>query len=312
MPIRIDNDLPAKAALEEENVFVMDKERACTQDIRPLKIAILNLMPNKLDTELHLLRSLSNTPLQLDITFLQTESYVPTHVSESHMEKFYNYFSEIKDKRFDGLIITGAPVELKEFEEVDYWDEVVEIMEWSKTHVTSTLYICWAAQAGLYYHYGIKKHILNKKISGVYEHHPLHNKLPIIRGFDDKFYVPHSRNTGVDGEAIRKNKELTIVAESDETGPYIILNSTGSQVFVTGHPEYDPDTLDKEYHRDLAKGGDCVMPKNYYKNDDVNDEILVKWRSHAYLLFSNWLNYYVYQNTPYNLDDLLKMKTTNK
>ena len=198
------------------------------------------------------------------------------------------------------------------FEEVDYWDEVVEIMEWSKTHVTSTLHICWAAQAGLYYHYGIKKHILNKKISGVYEHHPLHNKLPIIRGFDDKFYVPHSRNTGVDGEAIRKNKELTIVAESDETGPYIILNSTGSQVFVTGHPEYDPDTLDKEYHRDLAKGGDCVMPKNYYKNDDVNDEILVKWRSHAYLLFSNWLNYYVYQNTPYNLDDLLKMKTTNK
>ncbi len=206
MPIRIDSDLPAKAILEEENVFVMDNERACTQDIRPLKIAILNLMPNKLDTELHLLRSLSNTPLQLDITFLQTESYVPTHVSESHMEKFYNYFSEIKDTRFDGLIITGAPVELKKFEEVDYWDEVVEIMEWSKTHVTSTLYICWAAQAGLYYHYGIKKHILDKKISGVYEHHPLHSKVPIIRGFDDKFYVPHSRNTGVDGEAIKKIK----------------------------------------------------------------------------------------------------------
>ena len=212
MPIRIDNDLPAKAILEEENIFVMDKERACTQDIRPLRIAILNLMPNKLDTELHLLRSLSNTPLQLDITFLQTESYVPTHVSESHLEKFYHYFSEIRDHKFDGLIITGAPVELKEFEEVAYWDEVAQIMEWSKTHVTSTLHICWAAQAGLYYHYGIRKHVLDKKISGVYEHHPLHNKIPLVRGFDDMFYVPHSRNTGVDGEAIRRNKELTVAA----------------------------------------------------------------------------------------------------
>ena len=302
MPIRIDNDLSANAALEEENVFVMDKERACTQDIRPLKIAILNLMPNKLDTELHLLRSLSNTPLQLDITFLQTESYVPTHVSESHMEKFYNYFSEIKDKRFDGLIITGAPVELKEFEEVDYWDEVVEIMEWSKTHVTSTLYICWAAQAGLYYHYGIKKHILNKKISGVYEHHPLHNKLPIIRGFDDKFYVPHSRNTGVDGEAIRKNKELTIVAESDETGPYIILNSTGSQVFVTGHPEYDVMSLHYEYVRDVKRGLNPDIPKNYYKDDDPTKKPVKSWRCHANAMYYNWLNYYVYQVTPYDLE----------
>ena len=300
MPIRIDNDLPAKAALEEENVFVMDKERACTQDIRPLKIAILNLMPNKLDTELHLLRSLSNTPLQLDITFLQTESYVLTHVSD--MEKFYNYFSEIKDKRFDGLIITGAPVELKEFEEVDYWDEVVEIMEWSKTHVTSTLYICWAAQAGLYYHYGIKKHILNKKISGVYEHHPLHNKLPIIRGFDDKFYVPHSRNTGVDGEAIRKNKELTIVAESDETGPYIILNSTGSQVFVTGHPEYDVMSLHYEYVRDVKRGLNPDIPKNYYKDDDPTKKPVKSWRCHANAMYYNWLNYYVYQVTPYDLE----------
>ena len=285
----------------------MDKERACTQDIRPLKIAILNLMPNKLDTELHLLRSLSNTPLQLDITFLQTESYVPTHVSESHMEKFY--FSEIKDKRFDGLIITGAPVELKEFEEVDYWDEVVEIMEWSKTHVTSTLYICWAAQAGLYYHYGIKKHILNKKISGVYEHHPLHNKLPIIRGFDDKFYVPHSRNTGVDGEAIRKNKELTIVAESDETGPYIILNSTGSQVFVTGHPEYDVLTLDGEYKRDLAKGMDNVpFPNRYYKDDKPELGPVKSWRCHANTLYTNWLNYYVYQMTTYDPMEIQNLK----
>ena len=247
MPIRIDNDLPAKAALEEENVFVMDKERACTQDIRPLKIAILNLMPNKLDTELHLLRSLSNTPLQLDITFLQTESYVPTHV-------------------------------------------------------TSTLHICWAAQAGLYYHYGIKKHILNKKISGVYEHHPLHNKLPIIRGFDDKFYVPHSRNTGVDGEAIRKNKELTIVAESDETGPYIILNSTGSQVFVTGHPEYDVMSLHYEYVRDVKRGLNPDIPKNYYKDDDPTKKPVKSWRCHANAMYYNWLNYYVYQVTPYDLE----------
>ena len=302
MPIRIDSDLPAKAILEEENVFVMDNERACTQDIRPLKIAILNLMPNKLDTELHLLRSLSNTPLQLDITFLQTESYVPTHVSESLMEKFYNYFSEIKDTRFDGLIITGAPVELKEFEEVDYWDEVVEIMEWSKTHVTSTLYICWAAQAGLYYHYGIKKHVLDKKISGVYEHHPLHSKVPIIRGFDDKFYVPHSRNTGVDGEAIKKNKELTVVAESDETGPYIILNSTGSQVFVTGHPEYDVMSLHYEYVRDVKRGLNPDIPKNYYKDNDPTKKPVKSWRCHANTMYYNWLNYYVYQVTPYDLE----------
>ena len=309
MPIKIPRDLPAFKVLSDENIFVMNNERAGKQDIRPLKIAILNLMPNKLDTELHLLRSLSNTPLQLDITFLQTESYVPTHVSESHMEKFYNYFSEIKDKRFDGLIITGAPVELKEFEEVDYWDEVVEIMEWSKTHVTSTLYICWAAQAGLYYHYGIKKHILNKKISGVYEHHPLHNKLPIIRGFDDKFYVPHSRNTGVDGEAIRKNKELTIVAESDETGPYIILNSTGSQVFVTGHPEYDVLTLDGEYKRDLAKGMDNVpFPNRYYKDDKPELGPVKSWRCHANTLYTNWLNYYVYQMTTYDPMEIQNLK----
>ena len=228
--------------------------------------------------------------------------HIFTHVSESHMEKFYNYFSEIKDKRFDGLIITGAPVELKEFEEVDYWDEVVEIMEWSKTHVTSTLHICWAAQAGLYYHYGIKKHILNKKISGVYEHHPLHNKLPIIRGFDDKFYVPHSRNTGVDGEAIRKNKELTIVAESDETGPYIILNSTGSQVFVTGHPEYDVMSLHYEYVRDVKRGLNPDIPKNYYKDDDPTKKPVKSWRCHANAMYYNWLNYYVYQVTPYDLE----------
>ncbi len=301
MPIRIDNDLPAKAILEEENIFVMDKERACTQDIRPLRIAILNLMPNKLDTELHLLRSLSNTPLQLDITFLQTESYVPTHVPGSHLEKFYHYFSEIKDCKYDGLIITGAPVELKEFEEVAYWDEVAQIMEWSKTHVTSTLHICWAAQAGLYYHYGIKKHVLDKKISGVYEHHPLHNKIPLVRGFDDMFYVPHSRNTGVDGEAIRRNKELTVAAESDETGPYLILNRDGSQIFVTGHPEYDVMSLDQEYRRDLKKGLNPEIPKNYYKDNDPAKGPVKSWRCHANAMYYNWLNYYVYQVTPYIL-----------
>ena len=301
MPIRIDNDLPAKAILEEENIFVMDKERACTQDIRPLRIAILNLMPNKLDTELHLLRSLSNTPLQLDITFLQTESYIPTHVPGTHLEKFYHYFSEIQDHKFDGLIITGAPVELKEFEEVDYWEEVAKIMEWSKTHVTSTLHICWAAQAGLYYHYGIKKYVLDKKISGVYEHHPLHNKIPLVRGFDDTFYVPHSRNTAVDGEAIHQNKELTIAAESDETGPYLILNQDGSQIFVTDHPEYDVMSLDQEYKRDTKKGLDPEIPKNYYKDNDPAKGPVKSWRCHANAMYSNWLNYYVYQVTPYVL-----------
>lgn len=301
MPIRIDNDLPAKAILEEENIFVMDKERACTQNIRPLQIVILNLMPNKMDTELHLLRSLSNTPLQLDITFLQTESYVPTHVPGSHLEKFYHYFSEIQDHKYDGLIITGAPVELKEFEEVAYWEEVAKIMEWSKTHVTSTLHICWAAQAGLYYHYGIKKHVLDKKISGVYEHHPLHNKIPLVRGFDDKFFVPHSRNTGVDGDAIHRNKELIVAAESDETGPYLILNQDGSQIFVTGHPEYDVMSLDQEYWRDVKKGLNPEIPKNYYKDNDPAKGPVKSWRCHANAMYSNWLNYYVYQVTPYIL-----------
>ena len=301
MPIRIDNDLPAKAILEEENIFVMDKERACTQDIRPLQIVILNLMPNKMDTELHLLRSLSNTPLQLDITFLQTESYVPTHVPGSHLEKFYHYFSEIQDHKYDGLTITGAPVELKEFEEVAYWEEVAKIMEWSKTHVTSTLHICWAAQAGLYYHYGIKKHVLDKKISGVYEHHPLHNKIPLVRGFDDKFFVPHSRNTGVDGDAIHRNKELIVAAESDETGPYLILNQDGSQIFVTGHPEYDVMSLDQEYWRDVKKGLNPEIPKNYYKDNDPAKGPVKSWRCHANAMYSNWLNYYVYQVTPYIL-----------
>ena len=302
MPIRINADLPAKKILEHENIFVMDYERSLKQDIRPLKIIIMNLMPTKQATELQLLRSLSNTPLQVDITFLKTETHDAQNESQTHMETFYTIFPEIKQQYFDGLIITGAPVETLDFEEVDYWPELVEIMEWSKTHVTSTLYICWAAQAGLYYHYGIKKHVLDKKISGVYEHHPLHSKVPIIRGFDDKFYVPHSRNTGVDGEAIKKNKELTVVAESDETGPYIILNSTGSQVFVTGHPEYDVMSLHYEYVRDVKRGLNPDIPKNYYKDNDPTKKPVKSWRCHANTMYYNWLNYYVYQVTPYDLD----------
>lgn len=301
MPIRIDKELPAKKILEKENVFVMDMERAISQDIRPLEILILNLMPTKQDTELHLLRSLSNTPLQIDITFLQTESYRPRHVSESHMEKFYTFFSAIRHKKFDGLIITGAPLEKIEFEEVKYWEELKEIMEWSKTNVTSTLHICWGAQAGLYYHYGIKKIFLDKKLSGVYKHYPLHKKTPLVRGFDDVFYVPHSRYTASDMEAIRKHPDLTIVGESKEAGPYLIMDESGSQIFVTGHPEYDVMTLDYEYKRDVAKGLDIEVPQNYYVDDDPAKGPIKSWRCHANMMYTNWLNYYVYQMTPYDL-----------
>ena len=304
MPIRIDNDLPAKAALEEENVFVMDKERACTQDIRPLKIAILNLMPNKLDTELHLLRSLSNTPLQLDITFLQTESYVPTHVSESHMEKFYNYFSEIKDKRFDGLIITGAPVELKEFEEVDYWDEICKIMEWSKRNVFSTLHICWGAQAGLYYHFGIQKQSLPEKLFGVFPHKRDYPHAQIIKGFDDVFMVPHSRHTTFNRSDIEKIKCLQIITSSEQAGVHIVANKNGRQFFITGHSEYDRNTLAEEYFRDKEKGLNIHIPYNYFPDDDPKKRPIFSWKSHANLLFSNWVNYCIYQCTPYDLTEL--------
>ena len=302
MPIVIPGSLPAFETLSEENIFIINEERSIHQDIRPLEIVIVNLMPTKIETETQLLRLLGNSPLQVNITLLKTNSYVSKNTSEDHLSSFYNVFDDIKDKRFDGMIITGAPIETLQFEDVDYWNELEKIMEFSKTNVTSTFHICWGAQAGLYYHYGIKKHILNKKISGVYEHHPLHNKLPIIRGFDDKFYVPHSRNTGVDGEAIRKNKELTIVAESDETGPYIILNSTGSQVFVTGHPEYDVMSLHYEYVRDVKRGLNPDIPKNYYKDDDPTKKPVKSWRCHANAMYYNWLNYYVYQVTPYDLE----------
>ncbi len=301
MPIRIQSDLPAKKILEDENIFIMDETRAMHQDIRPLKIAILNLMPIKEDTEVQLLRSLSNTPLQVDVTFMTTESYVGTHTPTSHLDQFYQTFDEIKNRRFDGLIITGAPVELMEFEEVTYWKELVDIMEWSKTHVTSTLHICWGAQAGLYYHYGIHKSVLDQKLFGIFEHKVLKRKVPFVRGFDDLFYAPHSRYTTVSREDILQHEELEILAESEEAGVFITIAEEGKQIFVMGHPEYDRVSLDKEYKRDVAKGLDIALPKNYYPQDQPEIKPNLVWRAHANAMYTNWLNYYVYQVTPYDL-----------
>lgn len=302
MPIRIDSDLPAKKILEKENIFVMDHSRAMHQDIRPLQIVILNLMPTKQDTELQLLRSLSNTPLQVDVTFIKTETYEAKNTPASHMDKFYVTFNEIKDRKFDGLIITGAPVEQIDFKEVEYWDELVAIMDWAQTNVTSTLHICWAAQAGLYHYYGIPKHFLPTKLSGVFKHQTHQRKMPLIRGFDDTFFAPHSRHTGVDKDEILKHKELHILADSKEVGPFIIVDESGKKIFITGHPEYDTNTLDGEYKRDLQKGLDDVrIPVNYYVDNDPDKGPLKSWRCHANALYTNWLNYYVYQVTPYNL-----------
>ncbi len=303
MPIRTQSDLPAKEILEKENIFVMDENRAMHQDIRPISIAILNLMPLKEDTELQLLRSLSNTPLQVDITFLTVTSHESKNTSMSHLNKFYQTFSDIRERRFDGLIITGAPVELMEYEEVDYWDEVCTIMEWSKSHVTSTLHLCWGAQAGLYYHYGIPKHILEHKVFGIFEHRVRNRKVPLVRGFDDRFMAPHSRNTAILTEDIAKVKDLTILAESDEVGVFLAIADEGRKIFVMGHPEYDRITLDKEYKRDKAKGIDIALPKNYYPMDDPEQKPNLMWRAHGNALYSNWLNYYVYQQTPYDFID---------
>lgn len=303
MPIRTQSDLPAKEILEKENIFVMDENRAMHQDIRPISIAILNLMPLKEDTELQLLRSLSNTPLQVDITFLTVTSHESKNTSMSHLNKFYQTFDDIKEKRFDGLIITGAPVEKMEFEEVDYWEEVCTIMDWSKTHVTSTMHLCWGAQAGLYYHYGIKKHILDHKVFGIFDHRVMNRKVPLVRGFDDHFMAPHSRNTENRTEDIRAIKELTILAESEEAGVFLAIADEGRKIFVMGHPEYDRMTLDKEYKRDLDKGIEISLPKNYYLDDDASQKPNLQWRSHGNALYSNWLNYYVYQTTPYDFID---------
>lgn len=301
MPIKVQSDLPAKKILEDENIFMMDETRALHQDIRPLRIAILNLMPLKEDTEVQLLRCLSNTPIQVDMTFLTTASYVGKNTASSHLDQFYLTYDDVKNKKFDGLIITGAPVELMEFEEVTYWDELKNIMEWSKINVTSTLHICWGAQAGLYYHYGIHKIPLKQKMFGVFPHRVLHRKVAFVRGFDDLFYAPHSRHTTVSGEDIRNNPELTILAESEEAGVFIVMAQDGKQIFVMGHPEYDRLTLDKEYKRDKDKGLDIQIPRNYYPDDNAEERPVMLWRSHSNAMYTNWLNYYVYQVTPYEL-----------
>lgn len=303
MPIKVQSDLPVRAILEKENIFVMDETRAMNQDIRPLKIGILNLMPLKEDTELQLLRSLSNTPLQLDITFLTVSTHESKNTAQSHINKFYEPFCQVKKRRFDGLIITGAPVEQMEFEEVDYWPELVEIMDWAKTHVTSTFFICWGAQAALYHYYGLKKQLLPKKLFGLYRHKVQKRKEPLIRGFDDIFLAPHSRHTTVDAKAIHACKDLTVLAESDEAGVFIAMAEEGRKVFVFGHPEYDRCTLEKEYLRDKGKGLDIQIPKDYFENDDSNNRPLLMWRAHANTLYTNWINYYVYQLTPYMWED---------
>lgn len=303
MPIKIQSDLPAKAELEEENIFVMDENRAILQNIRPLEIIVLNLMPIKQDTELQLLRGLSNTPLQIDVTFLQMSSHVSKNTSASHIKKFYQTFEEIKSNNYDGMIITGAPVEKLDFEEVNYWDELITVMEWSKKHVTSTIHICWGAQAGLYYHYGIKKELLLKKLSGVYKHRVMNRKEPLVRGFDDVFMAPHSRYTQASRQQILDNPRLKVLADSDEAGIYIVLGDGGKEIFVMGHPEYDRLTLDQEYKRDIDKGIEPDLPVNYYPDDDCNRKPLLSWRSHANNLYTNWLNYYVYQITPYDLNE---------
>ena len=301
MPIKVQKDLPAREILEKENIFVMDESRALHQDIRPIQILILNLMPLKEDTELQLLRSLSNTPLQVDVTFMMTASHESKNTSTSHLNKFYVEFSQICHRNFDGMIITGAPVEHMEFEEVDYWEELVEIMEWTKTHVTSTMHLCWGAQAGLYYYFGLQKKQLPEKMFGLFWHKVNNRKIPLVRGFDDMFLAPHSRHTEVPIEEIRADGRITILAESQEAGFFLGMAGDGRQIFVMGHPEYDRITLDGEYKRDLGKGLDIQIPKNYYKDDNVENRPLLMWRSHANNLYTNWLNYYVYQVTPYDM-----------
>lgn len=307
MPIKIPQKLPAFSLLESENIFVMPEERAVKQDIRPLKILILNLMPTKIDTENQLLRLLGNSPLQVDIELLQTATHKPKNTSQSHLESFYKTFDQVCKNSYDGMIITGAPVEMMNFEDVDYWDELCGIMAWSKKNVYSTIHICWGAQAGLYYHFGIPKYELDDKISGVYTHIVNNTKHPLVRGFDDCFAMPHSRYTGVDGDDVRKHCELEILATSQDAGVSIICNKNGRQFFVLGHMEYDRDTLANEYFRDVNKGIKPSLPLNYFPNNDTGKVPLMTWRSNANLLFTNWLNYYVYQQTPYDLKDLKAM-----
>lgn len=306
MPIKIPDSLPAAKILDNENIFVMTEHRALHQDIRPLKIVILNLMPKKIETETQLLRLLGNSPIQVDIELLQTKSYTPKNTPPEHLLKFYKTFDDIKEERFDGMIITGAPIEQMKFEEVDYWDELCGIMEWSKTNVYSTMHICWGAQAGLYYHYGIHKYPLEQKMFGIFQHRLLLTNHPITRGFDELFYAPHSRHTTIRREEIEKISELEILASSDIAGVYMVGRKDGRQFFITGHSEYDRETLANEYFRDMEKGQAINVPENYFPNNDPHLSPVYTWRSHANLLFCNWLNYYVYQSTPYNLDALDK------
>ena len=299
MPIKVQSGLPAREKLERENVFTMDENRAMHQDIRPIEVGILNLMPLKEDTELQILRELSNTPLQVDVTFVVVGSHESRNTSSSHLNKFYNTFDEIRDQKFDGFIITGAPVEQLEYEDVDYWKEFEKICEWTKTNVTSTMHLCWGAQAGLYHHYKIPKHKLDEKMFGIFEHKVSNRKIPLVRGFDDYFLAPHSRHTMVRREDIDKVPALTVLAESPEAGVFLLMDTTGKKIFVMGHPEYDRVTLHTEYMRDKEKGLDIQLPKNYYVDDDYTIRPNLQWRAHANALYSNWLNYYVYQATPY-------------
>lgn len=304
MPLNLPDQLPAIELLKRENIFVIDSSRATQQDIRPLRIAILNLMPLKITTETDLIRLLSNTSLQVEISFMKIKSHTPKNTPIEHMQAFYTDFEEMKKEKFDGLIITGAPVEQMDFEEVAYWEEMTEIFDWTRTHVTSTFYICWAAQAGLYHHYGVPKYALDKKMFGIFEHRVLNPLNPIFRGFDDLFYVPHSRHTEVRKADIAQVPELTLLSESDDSGVYLVMGRNGREFFVTGHSEYSPFTLDAEYRRDLDRGLPIEIPCHYYLNDDPEQGPMVRWRSHANLLFSNWLNYFVYQETPYNIEDI--------
>ena len=304
MPLRLPDKLPAIELLKRENIFVMDNTRATTQDIRPLKIVILNLMPLKITTETDLIRLLSNTPLQMEVSFMKLKSHTPKNTPIEHMMMFYRDFEKMRDEKFDGMIITGAPVEQMDFEDVNYWDEISTIFDWARNHVTSTLYICWAAQAGLYYHYGIPKYPLEKKMFGVFRQHTLCPHLPIFRGFDDEFYMPHSRHTEVRKEDILANPELTLIADSPENGVSMVMARGGREFFITGHMEYASNTLDNEYKRDKDIRDDVDMPVNYYRDNNPDKEPLVTWRAHANLLYHNWINYYIYQETPYDISQI--------
>ncbi len=304
MPIRIPNDLPAVKTLNDENIFVMTETRAITQDIRPLKILLLNLMPKKIETETQLSRLLGNSPLQVELELIHTKSHVSKNTSAEHLLAFYKTFDDVKNRTFDGMIITGAPVEQMPFEEVEYWDELCEIMEWTKTHVHSTFHICWGAQAGLYYHFGIDKKPLSKKMFGIFPHTVDYKRSILFRGFDDEFMVPHSRHTTVDIEDVRKCKDIKILSSSKEAGVYAMATAEGKQIFITGHSEYDANTLASEYFRDLGQGKPIEIPKNYFPHDNPENQPLVTWRAHANLLYSNWLNYFVYQTTPYDIEQI--------